>query len=199
MEPVTILTIWIIVALIIIGVYTYVWSSSLQPHQQGKSPHISRWRKPLFIIMIVVLGSLLAYSVPRVPYAGGEIPDVVVYVTGRQFGFVQSEHSISNEEEFANAAGYQPQISVGQLVEFRVTSLDVNHGLGIYGPDGRFLGQTQAMPMYLNRLFMKFTEPGVHTIRCLEYCGLAHHAMQLSFEVQPSNNQVGSLSSRRVQ
>ncbi len=40
-------------------------------------------------------------------------------------------------------------------VEFRVTSLDVNHGMAIFDPDGKLVGQTQAMPGYVNRLFVR--------------------------------------------
>jgi cytochrome c oxidase subunit 2 len=27
-------------------------------------------------------------------------------------------------------------------------------------------------------LIHTFTEPGTYTVRCLEYCGIAHHAMR---------------------
>jgi cytochrome c oxidase subunit 2 len=40
------------------------------------------------------------------------------------------------------ASANRPQIPVGRLVEFRVTSLDVNHGFGVYDPDGKLMGQT---------------------------------------------------------
>ena len=83
-----------------------------------------------------------------------------------------------------NATGYQwyweldrSEIVVGEPVEFRVTSADVNHGFGVYDADGVLVAQTQAMPGYVNRLTHIFETPGVYQVLCLEYCGLAHHNM----------------------
>jgi cytochrome c oxidase subunit 2 len=69
-------------------------------------------------------------------------------------------------------------------VIFDVTSNDVNHGFGIYDPNGDLVAQVQAMPHYTNHLPVKFTLRGRYTIRCLEYCGIAHHLMQAGFKVQ---------------
>jgi len=66
---------------------------------------------------------------------------------------------------------------VGESVRFRVTSSDVNHGFALYGPDNKIVAQTQAMPGYTNNLDVTFEEPGVYRVLCLEYCGVAHHAM----------------------
>ncbi|HMM49392.1 MAG TPA: hypothetical protein PKE32_07240 [Miltoncostaeaceae bacterium] len=62
-------------------------------------------------------------------------------------------------------------------VSFKVTSRDVNHGMGIYSPDGKLLGSVQAMPGYTNTLNMKLDEPGDYLISCLEFCGVGHHRM----------------------
>ncbi|MBS1759343.1 MAG: hypothetical protein JST23_04385 [Bacteroidetes bacterium] len=75
-------------------------------------------------------------------------------------------------------------IPVGQPVEFRVTSLDVNHGFGIYNSDAQLVTQTQAMPGYVNRLRWKFDTPGTYHILCLEYCGANHPNMRTSFIVK---------------
>ena len=68
-------------------------------------------------------------------------------------------------------------------VMFDVTSADVNHGFGIYDPNEQLIAQVQAMPGYTNHLPVRFSVPGTYTVRCLEYCGIAHHVMQASFEV----------------
>jgi cytochrome c oxidase subunit 2 len=68
--------------------------------------------------------------------------------------------------------------SVGQTVEFHVTSKDVNHGFALYDPGMRIVAQTQAMPGYTNILRYTFTQPGTYHVLCLEYCGLAHHDMK---------------------
>lgn len=77
----------------------------------------------------------------------------------------------------------QEKVSVGTPVQFNVTSLDVNHGFAIYGPNDRIVTQTQAMPGFTNRLLYTFREPGRYRVMCLEYCGLAHHGMVTEFEV----------------
>lgn len=74
-------------------------------------------------------------------------------------------------------------VPVGVPVEFRVTSVDVNHGFGVYAPDGHMVTQTQAMPKYTNHILYTFTEPGTYTVHCLEYCGVGHAPMKGSFDV----------------
>jgi cytochrome c oxidase subunit 2 len=69
------------------------------------------------------------------------------------------------------------RVAAGSPVDFQVTSADVNHGFGIYDPDMRLVGQTQAMPGYVNTLRLTFRRPGTYRVLCLEYCGVAHHAM----------------------
>jgi cytochrome c oxidase subunit 2 len=69
-------------------------------------------------------------------------------------------------------------VPLGQTIEFRVTTLDVNHGFSLYSPDGRLVAQTQAMPGYMNRLRVRFDEPGTYTVLCLEFCGMSHHRMR---------------------
>lgn len=72
---------------------------------------------------------------------------------------------------------------VGQTAEFHVTSNDVNHGFAIYNPDDQIVAQTQAMPGYINVLRYTFTEAGTYNVLCLEYCGVAHHAMTAEIKV----------------
>lgn len=69
-------------------------------------------------------------------------------------------------------------------VEFRVTSLDVNHGFGLYDPERRVLAQTQAMPGYVNRLQADLPVAGEYKVFCLEYCALGHHRMRARVEVR---------------
>lgn len=69
-------------------------------------------------------------------------------------------------------------------IVFDVTSKDVNHGFGIYDPSGELVAQVQAMPEYVNHLPFTFHQRGRYTIRCLEYCGVGHAAMQAGFEVR---------------
>jgi cytochrome c oxidase subunit 2 len=69
------------------------------------------------------------------------------------------------------------EVPVGQPVAFMVSAADVNHGFAIYRHRTQVLGQIQAMPGFTNRLVVTFPEPGDYEVLCLEYCGVAHHAM----------------------
>lgn len=74
-------------------------------------------------------------------------------------------------------------VPAGTPILFRVTSNDVNHGFGVADAGGTLLFQTQGMPGYINQVQFTFSIPGKYRILCLEYCGLAHHAMQDEIEV----------------
>ncbi|MDE3077015.1 MAG: cytochrome oxidase, partial [Chloroflexota bacterium] len=74
-------------------------------------------------------------------------------------------------------------VPVGKPLEFVVTSADVNHGLGIFGPDGRLVGQVQAMPGFTNVLRVQLDTSGQYFLRCLELCGVAHHVMARPLQV----------------
>ncbi len=187
MEPMMVFYVWLLIGVLLILVYTsFALSTRGAKGEEAAYQAIGRLRRPFFILMLVVLGVLFAFTVPRMPYPKGQVPDEVVHVASKQFQFALSSESIRTEEEFVQASANRPQIPVGRLVEFRVTSLDVNHGFGVYDPDGKLMGQTQAMPGYVNRLFLRFEKPGSYTILCLEYCGLSHHIMRGGFDVVES-------------
>lgn len=78
------------------------------------------------------------------------------------------------------------EVRAGSPVDFYVTSIDVNHGFGLYDEGGRLVTQVQAMPGYINRLSHTFAEPGTYQIMCLEYCGLVHHDMVTELVVSPN-------------
>jgi cytochrome c oxidase subunit 2 len=83
------------------------------------------------------------------------------------------------------------EVEKGRTVEFRVTAADVNHGFGLYDSSLRLVAQTQAMPGYINVMHYTFEEPGTYTIQCLEYCGVAHHAMQETINVKAPQGESG--------
>ena len=64
-----------------------------------------------------------------------------------------------------------------------LTSTDVNHGFGLYGPDGAFVLQAQIVPDADTKVRHTFETTGHYTVRCLEYCGLYHHLMVDGFTV----------------
>jgi cytochrome c oxidase subunit 2 len=135
------------------------------PRVQAVAYWIRRWWLGLLaaLLVVVVGASLLA-----APYSSGSASSRMrVAVTGGQFYWT-----------------IRPaEIPAGAPVRFEVTSADVNHGFGIYDPDGRMVGSVQAMPGYLNRLDLTFDRPGRYEILCLEFCGVLHHRMTGAFTV----------------
>lgn len=117
--------------------------------------------------VIITFVTLLPW--PHQLQAGAGI-DRVVEATARQWSWSLSED----------------RAQVGERIEFKVSSEDVNHGFALYDPDMQLVTQIQAMPGYINRLQHTFEKPGEYRILCLEYCGLAHHAMTASFTVSPN-------------
>ncbi len=123
-------------------------------------------------IWFTVLGALVvlafAASIPFFPYASLGVP------AARHFSVVAQQYAFTVPQT----------VPAGVPVVFDVTSRDVNHGFGIYAPDGTIVGQVQAMPNYVNHLRLTFQRPGLYTVRCLEYCGVVHAFMRNQFEVK---------------
>jgi cytochrome c oxidase subunit 2 len=132
----------------------------------------ARWRSNLFWVAILA-GILITFgTLWEWPIAGHAQavtkPDVVIRATGHQWRWQLDRDTVR----------------VGQLVEFEVTASDVNHGMAIYQNKTRMVAQAQAMPGYVNKLQVRFTEPGDYEVLCLEYCGVAHHGMRAVIKVR---------------
>lgn len=137
-----------------------------------------RIRTALFWGILLIITPVMLYTLIELPYANagiersnGEVQ--VIDVQGRQWAWTLS----------------RSDATAGAPVEFRVTSSDVNHGLGIYDAEMRLVAQTMAMPGYVNTLRHTFTEPGIYKLLCLEYCGLVHHSMIAELHVGDVNAQ----------
>jgi cytochrome c oxidase subunit 2 len=122
------------------------------------------WLGLLIAIGVFVVGISLFY----LPYATGGVGGrTQVKVTSGQFFWSLTPN----------------RVRAGTPIRFDVSSVDVNHGFGLFDPQGHLIGSVQAMPGYVNRLDLTLSEPGVYRIRCLELCGLNHSAMEGSFTV----------------
>lgn len=82
------------------------------------------------------------------------------------------------------------KLEVGRPVRFSGKSTDTMHGFAVYHPDGRILFTMMLMPglQKPSSLIHTFNEPGKYKVRCLEYCGVAHHLMQDELIVAKSGN-----------
>ena len=168
------------IAIALIAWFIAVHRTPSQPPGEA-TPALYRVRFRYFIALVVVLIVCFAISMPMVPYVSKRWanPDMVVNATGHMWYWDLSAQSAPDQ-----AAAPVTSIPRGTLVEFDVTSADVNHGFGLYNDDGRLVAQTQAMPGYVNRLRYRFDVPGTYHILCLEFCGVAHHAMFANIEVK---------------
>ena len=134
-----------------------------------------RWRARLFWAAIVAGVVLTFGTLWEWPIAGhaeaAPKPDVVIKAVGHQWRWELDRDTVK----------------VGELVEFQVAAADVNHGFAIYQGKNRVVAQAQAMPGYVNKLRVRFTEPGEYEVLCLEYCGVAHHGMRAVIKVRAAN------------
>ena len=131
-----------------------------------------RWRGPFFWVLLAVGAAVTVATLvewPLTAYASrASKPDRVIKAVAYQWRWELSEQTVK----------------AGELVEFHVTGADVNHGFAIYQGKTNLIAQTQAMPGYVNRLQVRFGEPGKYDILCLEYCGVAHHVMATTIAVE---------------
>ena len=142
---------------------------------------VYRIRLVYFVVILVVIGISLAFTLPMTPYPNKfseRTPDVMVKAIGEMWSWTLTPVSGTV------SAGDNLILPTGKLVEFEVSSKDVNHNFAIYNSAGELIAQVQAMPDYNNRLFYTFNMPGHYYVLCLEYCGVAHHAMNTEFDVK---------------
>lgn len=128
-----------------------------------------RLRRGWLAFLVVLLGTAVGVSLFALPYSSGADAQMEVKVSGGQFYWSLSP----------------PTVPAGTRVRFEVTSVDVNHGFGIYDPSGELIGSVQAMPGYQNDLDLTLGRPGTYLVSCLEFCGVGHHEMTREFEVAP--------------
>lgn len=179
-----ILVLFLFLGLIISTVFFIAYQSSQhvggEKAQGISNPNMKRmW---LFVFLATVVVILLSVTLPKSPYFvyADSTPDKVIYAVAQQFLFKVSEQAISAENL---GIGEKITLQKGELVEFRVTSSDVNHGFVIYDENNAIIAQTQAMPGYVNRLRWVFNESGIYNILCLEFCGAGHALMRTTITV----------------
>jgi len=176
-----ILAVFLAVSTLIIVVFLFV---SKRSAEKGEMVNPNRKRAIFFLTLAAIALTVIGTTFPKSPYFlfRNEKPKAVVFVVAKKFAFALSPAPIKNEEDFAGALGGPVTVPLNKVVEFRVTSWDVNHGFAIY-EGGRLLAQVQAMPGYVNRLRWKFDKPGEYHVLCAEYCGAAHAYMSAKFLV----------------
>ncbi len=178
-KQLVIFVLWVALTAIVIGVFWWVMRSTRRPDAyDAVSKGGYRLRKSWAWFYGTLLIAAFAATLWTVPYAwaqpaAAKRPAMVVTVRARQFSFSMPS-----------------RLPAGRQIEFRVTSDDVNHGFGIYSPQGVLVAQVQAMPDYTNVMYFTFSAPGTYTIRCLEFCGVGHSDMHQTLTVYPAKGSV---------
>jgi cytochrome c oxidase subunit 2 len=177
-----VLSVFLAASALIVLVFLLVYRSS---KSAGELARANRKRALLFLTLLVISLMVIGTTLPKSPYFlyRQEKPRTAVFVVAKQFVFGLSFAPIRNDEDFAAALHNPPTLPADEVVEFRVTSWDVNHGFGLFDPGGRLIAQVQAMPGYMNRLRWKFDRPGEYHILCSEYCGAGHPVMRTVLRV----------------
>ena len=146
---------------------------------------VNRLRLVFFVALAFILLGFFALTAAHLPYPDeASTPDRVVHAVGKQYAWSLTEGPGPTLAGWDREFSPVVTVPANSLVEFRVTTLDANHGFSLYAPDGHLVAQTQAMPGYVNRLRVTFPEPGTYTVLCLEFCGMAHHRMRGVVEVK---------------
>ena len=170
--------VFIVSSLNIIGVFATVALSTRRSAatDYGKANGL---RLLAFGVLGAILVIFLVLTLPHLPYAAdARAPDHIVHAVGKQYAWSLTEQSGPTLATWDKDFSPTVTVPAGAPVEFRVTTLDVNHGFSLYAPDGHLVAQTQAMPGYVNRLRVTFDQPGTYTVLCLEFCGMSHHRMR---------------------
>lgn len=183
-QQVLVLISFLVVTGVLVLVFQMVFASTKNATDIAPA-QVNRYRGLWFLTLGVILGVVFFFTLPRSPYLlfVHERPEKIIVVTAQQFAFTLSDESLDREKTPTETSG-GIALPAGAMVEFRVTSRDVNHGFGIYDPEHTIIAQVQAMPGYVNRLRIRFEKPGTYNVLCLEYCGIAHFIMRTSFEVR---------------
>lgn len=179
------LVLFLALTAVIAVVFGWVALSTRRPQVLDVKKAYALRKAFLFLTAGALLVAFVA-TATRTPYPTARASvDRIVYVTARQFDFTFSFEPIVSAADLSSVPTVRElELPAGATVEFRVTSLDVNHNFALYGPERRLLAQTQAMPGYVNRLRVHLLTPGQYQVLCLEYCGAAHHLMRSQLTVR---------------
>ena len=147
-----------------------IFNSTHRPLDEDRSGTWSRRETGWLVVMVLALFALLMGTIFYVPYgeSAGSNPQFV-RVTAVQFAW---------------AVNAPDKLVTGRPVEFVARSRDVAHGFGVYNPDDVLIFQAQVVPDHDQKIVHTFSQPGVYTVRCLEYCGAGHHLMVSTFAVR---------------
>jgi cytochrome c oxidase subunit 2 len=170
-QTAVVITVAYAIAVVLGSVISFlVWRSTFNPGPEVDTRTWSHRETTWLVIVVVGLFALLLGTIFFVPYGESAGRDKqVVRVVGVQFAWAITP----------------AEVQIDKPVEFQMSTRDVNHGFGVYDPDGTFVTQAQVVPGQTQKLVWTFHEPGMYTVHCLEFCGAKHHEMSATFKVVP--------------
>jgi cytochrome c oxidase subunit II len=176
--------VFLVSAVIILSAFAAV-ALSTRRARNVEYARATRIRLLFFASLAAILVTFLVLTLPHLPYTiDARAPDRIVHAVGKQYAWSLTEQTGPTLATWDRDFSPVVTVPAGAQIEFRVTTLDVNHGFSLYAPDGHLVAQTQAMPGYMNRLRVAFDQPGTYTVLCLEFCGMSHHRMRGVIEVK---------------
>lgn len=165
-----VLTGFLVAAAVIVLIMAAIAKSTTQPPEPQSEVTATgyRLRRGWLWMLAAAAVAALALSIPSFPYGKPAT------LAGKHYAVTAMQYSFELPQS----------VPADTPIVFDVTSRDVNHGFGIYDPRGDLIAQVQAMPDYVNHLPLRLHERGRYVVRCLEFCGIAHAAMQGGFDVR---------------
>jgi len=175
--------VFVLVALLFAVLLGALFWSTKHPNESKKNG-LERFERNYVIIFLatVLVFSTSTLGLLPYPYAHPDIhPTLIVDVRAQQF-----QWCLSYYPNWGTDCQTDLQIPIGSIVLFNTSSIDVNHGFGLYSANGQILDQVQVMPGYYNNIIFQFTTSGPYYIRCLEFCGYGHFGMVTLLNVSQS-------------
>jgi cytochrome c oxidase subunit 2 len=157
-----------VVATLLVTLIGVAVAASTRGRREADVAKLREREKSWFVVCIVLLTALLFATIFFTPYGkgAGKAGAQVVTVKGVQFAWL-----------------VHGKPRAGEPVEFRLSSGDVNHNLGVYTENWKLLFQVQVVPGKTQKYVYTFKQPGTYRLVCLEFCGLDHHLMNSQLQV----------------
>jgi cytochrome c oxidase subunit 2 len=160
----------------IVGGFVFYWVGKKAKEKISSESTIHKLEKYEFAWLGLAIIFYMIFSMVSLPIAnslshsGMTSDDVLVIdATARQFSW---DLRFENGTKINSAT----MIDSSKPINFKLTSLDVSHGFGLYNSKDDLLIQTGFFPDSNTELIIKL-EPGFYKIVCMEYCGENHPGM----------------------
>ncbi len=167
-EPIGALLLAVATTLVLLALGAVVIIRGLQRGESETHPWLVRGAWMVILVLLAVGINLLSETWTRAEPKNTAKPSIVADVQASMWRFTMTPTILP----------------LGTRVEFRIQSTDTIHGFGVYDPSGRLLFTVMAVPGSPEYARYTFTETGLYTIRCTEYCGAPHGLMRATFIVE---------------